>query len=344
MCRLFLIVFGLLIVSSAASAQCYFVDTGCPDKCDTVHATCSDNAAKGGFPSQDSCDATRINCRNKCERRSSVPSHDCSSSLDDRPMQQSQAVALAAAPLVAGAQVPDKCMVPLSALPNAQPAREFWKLDRQVSIFRRETNGRSSYRIVGDIVELTPQYFPALDRPYNQAFTKIDNLWIEARELIVGMPIRVAEGSLLLAADKISFTGDGFLTIVDPPSTTTQTIEIQADVLDLSMARNIPFAFATQGWKLNEPPQWPAEGSPSRIFRVKAGLILPGANDPPEWNQLLKDRPLRWVHNKTADRGFDSGLGQEVWSRYYDVLCRSGRKFVLSPIAGVVVLAGSHGN
>lgn len=227
--------------------------------------------------------------------------------------------ALAAALSSARAQDLDRCIAPWSALPNAQPANEFWNSDRQVSVFRRETGGRYSYRIAGDIVELTPQLFPALDKPLNQAPTNIDTLRIDARELIVGMPIRIAEGSLYLAADKITFTGDGYLTIVDPPSATQQIIEIQAGVLDFSMARSLPFAFATQGWKLNEAPRWPVEGSSKRIFRLKAGSIIPGVNEPPEWKQLLKDRPLRWVHNKTADRGFDSGLPQEVWSKYYEV-------------------------
>ena len=33
----------------------------------------------------------------------------------------------------------------------------------------------------------------------------------------------------------------------------------------------------------------------------------------------LKDDPLRWFHNKTADQGFDSGLPKQLWSAGYDI-------------------------
>jgi hypothetical protein len=81
----------------------------------------------------------------------------------------------------------------------------------------------------------------------------------------------------------------------------------------------MPFMFPTQGWVLNTQPQWPAAGTPKRSLRIKVRTVVPPAGASEGSLAQLKDDPLRWFHNKTADQGFDSGLPKQLWSAGYDI-------------------------
>ena len=105
-----------------------------------------------------------------------------------------------------------------------------------------------------------------------------------------------------------------------PGGATEQAVEIIARTLDLSKARAVPFAFATQGWQLTAAPQWPAADGPKRILRLKVGEILTSAGESDASKAQLRRDPLRWVHNRTADQGFDSGIPKDVWSAGYDII------------------------
>src|SRR5690349_12180093 len=59
-------------------------------------------------------------------------------------------------------ELADRCAAPLIAAAEAPDPQSFWDADRQISVYRRQVDGRFVYRIVGDVVELTPGLFPML--------------------------------------------------------------------------------------------------------------------------------------------------------------------------------------
>ena len=233
------------------------------------------------------------------------------------------AIALLQAPTAHGAaDLPDRCAVPLS-WPTAADAKldpaAFWNNDREISILRREDDGRFAYRIVGDVVEINPTLFPALATAPDGQLTDVSEIVIDAREIILDMPLRLDDGVIKLRADVVRFAGGGSISLVVPPQQREQSVEIVAATLDLSHARAVPFVFTTQGWQLTQPPQWPAADGPKRMIRLKVGEILPGESESDAAKAQLQQDPVRWLHNHTADQGFDSGLPKETWSAGYDI-------------------------
>lgn len=216
--------------------------------------------------------------------------------------------------------LPDRCAVPLSWDLTAPDSAAFWRDDRNISILRRVDGERVAYRIVGDVVELNPILFPALATAPGGGLTDVSEIVIDAREIILDMPIRLTDGALRLRADTVRFAGGGAISLIDPPKAAEQAVEIIARTLDLSKARAVPFAFATQGWQLGTPPQWPAAEGAKRMLRLKVGEILAGDSEGDASREQLRRDPLRWVHNHTADQGFDSGLPKDVWSAGYDIV------------------------
>lgn len=215
--------------------------------------------------------------------------------------------------------LPDRCAVPLSWQAEALDPASFWNQDRRVSILRREDGERFAYRIVGDVVELNPALFPALATAPDGRLTDISEIAIDAREIVVDMPLRLDNGVIKLQADLVRFAGGGSVALIDPPKEREQALEITATTLDLSHARGVPFVFATQGWQLTAPPQWPIADAPKRMLRLKVGEIVPPEGESEASKAQLKQDPLRWLHNRTADQGFDSGMAKEVWSAGYDI-------------------------
>jgi hypothetical protein len=231
------------------------------------------------------------------------------------------ALAVAWTPAPAYAQdAPIQCMAPLALETESVDPAAFWNDDRQVSAWRRQDGDRYAYRIVGDIVELTPKLFSALATAPGESLKGVSEISIDAREIVVAMPIRLADGTVSLTADTVRFTGDGSISLIDAPAKQTERVEIVADTLDLSHAPDMPFMFPTQGWSLNGKPAWPNAGEPKRLLRIKARTVAPPADASEASQKQLKADPVRWFHNKTADQGFDSGLPKSVWSAGYDVV------------------------
>jgi hypothetical protein len=224
---------------------------------------------------------------------------------------------------VAADDIPDRCAVPI-AWPaqlndDAFDPAAFWNDDRAVSILRREDGERFSYRIVGDVVELNEKLFPAFATAPDGALNDVSLITIDAREIIVDMPLRLRDGVIELRADTVRFAGGGSIALIDPPQERDQAVDIITSQLDLSRARAVPFVFTTQGWRLTEPPAWPQPDGPKRVLRIRAGdIVLPEGEPEASTAQLLSD-PLRWLHNHTADQGFDSGMPKDVWAAGYQI-------------------------
>ena len=227
-------------------------------------------------------------------------------------------VAFGAAPATAQ-NLMDRCVAPILTEAELVDPSFFWNEDREVMVWRRPDGDRFAYRIAGDIVELTPRLFSAFATAPGQSLRDTSEISIEAREIIVAMPLRLTDGTVKLYADSVSFTGAGTITLADPPAERDQAVEIIADTLDLARAPDMPFMFPTQGWVLNAQPQWPAAGAPKRSLRIKVRTVVPPAGASEGSLAQLKNDPLRWFHNKTADQGFDSGLPKQLWSAGYDI-------------------------
>ncbi|HEU4825901.1 MAG TPA: hypothetical protein VFS85_05440, partial [Dongiaceae bacterium] len=232
----------------------------------------------------------------------------------------------------------DRCAAPLAQASESIDPVSFWNDDREIFVWRRQDGDRYAYRIVGDIVELTPRLFSALATVPGQSLRDITEISIDAREIIVAMPIRLADGTIKLYADDVRFTGDGSLSLMEPPEQRDQMVEIAAGTLDLSNAPDMPFLFPTQGWVLNGTPQWPPRDGARRMLRVKVRTVIPGADASEASQKQLKGDPLRWFHNKTADQGFDSGLPKKVWSAGYDIVIGDAGESIYDGLFGATLL------
>ena len=122
--------------------------------------------------------------------------------------------------------LPDRCAVPLAWELTAPDPASFWRDDRTISILRRVDGERVAYRIVGDVVELNPTLFPALATAPGGGLADISEIVIDAREIILDMPIRLADGTLRLRADIVRFAGNGAVSLIDPPKAAEQAVEI----------------------------------------------------------------------------------------------------------------------
>jgi len=232
----------------------------------------------------------------------------------------------------------DRCVAPIMAEAEPVDPSAFWNDDREVLVWRRQDGDRYAFRIAGDIVELTPELFSALATAPGQSLRDIYEISVDAREIVVAMPLRLANGTVKLYGDNVRFTGDGTIALTDPPTKQDQAVEIVADTLDLSHAPDMPFMFPTQGWILNAQPQWPTAVGPKRLLRVKVRTIVPRADASEASQKQLEDDPLRWFHNKTADQGFDSGLPKAVWSSAYDVAIGDAAGSIYDGLFGATLL------
>src|SRR5688572_3440262 len=169
----------------------------------------------------------------------------------------------------------DRCVAPLMAEAELVDPSFFWNEDREVMVWRRADGDRFAYRIAGDIVELTPRLFSAFATAPGQSLRDVSEITIEARQIIVAMPLRLADGAIKLYADSVRFTGAGTITLADPPAERDQAAEIIAGTLDLSGAPDMPFMFPTQGWVLNAQPQWTGLGGHQSSFVITVRTVRP---------------------------------------------------------------------
>jgi len=181
---------------------------------------------------------------------------------------------------VDGTSVPrfnyDVCKPPLFNPTGAADASSLWSNDRRVYVFKTESPNGLRYRIVGDIVDLSAKQFPSLARESGQYLEKVSEIVVDARQIIVAMPIRLAGGTVRLRGERVIFPFDGAISFVRTPSVpaTKQLLEISTRELDLSAARGTPFLFATQDW--DNPPDkaaWNVAGKPERIIEINAQSI-----------------------------------------------------------------------
>jgi hypothetical protein len=121
-----------------------------------------------------------------------------------------------------------KCELFASGLKGVTPPDELWKTDRRVDVFDSSGPTGKSYRVVGDVVELTPDLFPSLARASGQYLENISEISIDAREIIVAMPLRLASGKLRLSADKIKFGFRGIVSFAKNPGPGDQSFQILA--------------------------------------------------------------------------------------------------------------------
>lgn len=226
-------------------------------------------------------------------------------------------VACGSAP--AAASEADRCIASLLEPAAAPDPAAFWSADRLMLASRRAAGERFVYHIVGDIVELTPERFPLLATEPGRSLEDVAEISVDAREIILSMPIRLKDGTIRLHADRVSVTGGGSLSVTSPPAKEDQLVEIIAGTLDLSRAPAMPFVLQTQGWILNTPPKWPTSATAKRLLRIKVRDLVPEAGASEASTRQLKDDPLRWIHNRTADQGFDSGFPKSLWSAGYEV-------------------------
>jgi hypothetical protein len=110
----------------------------------------------------------------------------------------------------------DRCVAPIMAEAEPVDPSAFWNDEREVLVWRRQDGDRYAYRIAGDIVELTPELFSALATAPGQSLRDISEISVDAREIVVAMPLRLANGTVKLHGDNVRFTGDGTVALPDP--------------------------------------------------------------------------------------------------------------------------------
>lgn len=120
---------------------------------------------------------------------------------------------------------------------------DLWKLDRRAWVQQRYAAGATSWRIVGDRVVLDATNWPALVRPDGGVLSGRIAILVEARELIVDMPLRFEDGGLLINARTVSFGPHGVISFAPPQSGFAQQMQITAQTLSFEGARRVPLAF-----------------------------------------------------------------------------------------------------
>ena len=164
-------------------------------------------------------------------------------------------------------------------------------------------------------VRLSKETIPSLAPAEGGSSTHVDFLTIDARRIVVDMPIAIDDASITLHGEEISFSGRGAIAITKPPSKRPQSLTIVAGTLNLSDARRTPLLFETQDW-LGET--WPTAETGKRTVRLMVEAIIPRRNEDPIELRNLTERPARYIHNASLDRGRSSRLGA-AWQQNYDV-------------------------
>ncbi|MER9965062.1 hypothetical protein NKJ72_29975 [Mesorhizobium sp. M0045] len=120
---------------------------------------------------------------------------------------------------------------------------ELWELDRRIYIQNLSNDRLTSFRIIGDIVELSDSLFPSLARPEGGILSGKVHLVVEARELIIDMPIRLDDGILIASAERVILGPSGRISFTEPGESFAQRLEIRAREISLKGGRQLPFEF-----------------------------------------------------------------------------------------------------
>ena len=246
--------------------------------------------------------------------------------MSRRPTVWSDALAilatlLALSGLTTEAQADDLCRDDAVPSSKAVDPSAFWESDRIVSVSRHAGDTGTVFRIVGDIVELNDRLFPSLKRTPGQSLTGIESITVEAREIIVAMPLLLSgDATLRLVGETVRFTFGGYVAFVDAPMKAGQALEIRTETLDFAGAKPTPFAFMTQDWKpIWSEATWPTASGRKRTLSVHARAIVPRREEAAVDLHLLEEEPVRYLHNKTLDVGRSSGRPKDIWSKSYDL-------------------------
>lgn len=202
-----------------------------------------------------------------------------------------------------------QCVGP-STVSAVDPAAA-WETDRRVFVFDGSSNDGRVVRIVGDIVELTPELFPSLFRENGQYLEDVDSITVDAREIIVAMPIRLASGHVRLNGQRVSFKFAGLISFVREPRENGQSVQILAKELDMSQARAMPLVFSAVDSVNPQAPRWNAAGKPSRTVSLTSSTIIPQnrVNSP-----LQPDAYTKYLIGLTLDRQRPEGDWMSAYS------------------------------
>ena len=156
---------------------------------------------------------------------------------------------------MADAEVCTSAFGTTSELQNAET--EWWANSK--TVISRSNSARTDYRtfyMLGDTVRLNAQNFPHLAVDPSTAITKVERLVIDAREVVIDMPIHLASGRVEIHADKVTFTPNGYFAFYDPPRQSGEGVFILTRLLDASafaIKNYLPFHFITtdHAWSNN---------------------------------------------------------------------------------------------
>lgn len=193
---------------------------------------------------------------------------------------------------------------------DAAPAlRGDWDADRRVFVLDRSTEGQKRFFIIGDIVELSPENFPSLARGNGEIISGNFELFVDARHVILNMPLRMADGRVRIVAQHLEFGFDGLLGYSAAPAA-GQSVSIFAETIDFTRARSIPFAFQT--------------GKAGRTVAVKALSVTgfnPTTNPTEEFSAFLSKKtlgdagagPTDISYGDAAIGDYETALGAAKW-------------------------------
>ncbi len=217
----------------------------------------------------------------------------------------------------------NSCEKPIYAINPVGNPTDIWETDHSYEVFRfRDKNQPVRYIVSGDIVVLNKKNFPSLVRPVGNELTNFSELSIDARHIIVDMPLRIRNASLTLRGENIIFTYKGSIKLSKKLAKKSQYVRIVTKTLNLTNSRKFPFEFVTRDWHIDQknPSYWGEGNSSRRILFIRAGRLIPGKNDKKTvLGALERGDPQRYFFKKSADAISGRGKGKFKWRENYDV-------------------------
>ncbi len=163
------------------------------------------------------------------------------------------------------------------------------------------TTGKFDVVIVGDVIVLTPKTFPMLARTDNRPISNWSKVTIDARVIVVGMPLIFGSTKVELRAQKIIWKPEGRISLKAPPGDGGDGVQITAQEIDFSKAALRPFDFATDNWEAYPLNDADLAGASrwNRAISMHAAAVTP-----PDFVHDGRDDMWRWIRNLTQDRSF----------------------------------------
>lgn len=142
------------------------------------------------------------------------------------------------------------CSSPSGTPAQLQNSEAEWWTNSKTLISRANSTVADlrSFYFLGDTIRLNAKNFPHLAVDPRTALTKLEKIVIDAREVIIDMPIHLASGRVEIHADKVTFTPNGYFAFYNEPRQDGEGIYILARYLDVSafaIAKYLPFHFVT---------------------------------------------------------------------------------------------------